>query len=137
MKNEDILLIKKMIKYCDDIGTLMTRFDTDFEKYKTDISFQYACNMCIIQIGELANRVSDEIKESSKNIPWRAIRGMRNLHTHDYENVDLEIVWNTLLEDIPVLKQNLGKYYIKSNYVILSLNSHNPSEHFIQCKKVF
>ena len=27
MKNEDILPIKKMIKYCDDIGTLMTKFD--------------------------------------------------------------------------------------------------------------
>lgn len=107
MKNEDIQIIKKMIKYCGDIDTLMARFNTDFERYKTDISFQYSCNMCIIQIGELANRLSDEIKESRPNIPWRAIRGMRNLHAHDYENVDMEIVWNTLLEDIPVLKQNL------------------------------
>ncbi len=32
---------------------------------------------------------------------------MRNLHAHDYENVDMEIVWNTLREDIPVLEQNL------------------------------
>ena len=29
---------------------------------------------------------------------------MRNLHAHDYENVDMEIVWNTLREDIPMLK---------------------------------
>ena len=96
-----------MIKYCNDIGTLMSRFNTDFEKYKTDISFQYSCNMCIIQIGEPVDRLSDETKESSSNIPWLAIRGMRNLHEHDYENVDMEIVWNTLLEDIPMLKQNL------------------------------
>ena len=34
-----------------------------------DISFQYACNMCIIQIGELANRLSDEVKETNKDIP--------------------------------------------------------------------
>lgn len=66
MKNEDILLIKKMIKYCDDIGTLMTKFDMDFERYRTDISFQYSCNMCIIQIGELANRVSEETKGTGK-----------------------------------------------------------------------
>ena len=109
MKNEDTLIIKKMIKYCNDINILMTRFNMDFEKYKTDISFQYSCNMCIIQIGELANRLSEEEKENSKNIPWRAIIGMRNLHAHDYENVDLEIVWNTLLEDIPALKQSLEK----------------------------
>ena len=109
MKNEDILIIKKMIKYCNDINTLMVRFNKDFEKYKSDISFQYSCNMCIIQIGELANRLSEEEKENSKNIPWRAIIGMRNLHAHDYENVDLVIVWNTLLEDIPELKQSLEK----------------------------
>lgn len=107
MNNEDALLINKMIKYCDDIGTLMTKFDMNFERYKTDISFQYSCNMCIIQIGELANRLSDEAKESSQNIPWRATKGMRNLHAHDYENVDMEIVWNTLLEDIPMLKKSL------------------------------
>lgn len=65
--------------------------------------------MCIIQIGELANRLSDKTKESSPNIPWRAIKGMRNLHAHDYENVDMEIVWNTLLEDIPMLRESLKK----------------------------
>lgn len=111
MRNEDILIIRKIVKYCNDINSLMERFNSDFEKYKTDISFQYACNMCIIQIGELANRLSDETKESSRNIPWRAIRGMRNLHAHDYENVDLEIVWNTLLEDIPALKKSLEELF--------------------------
>lgn len=109
MKNEDAAIVKKMIKYCDDVNTLMVRFDKNFVQYKKDISFQYACNMCIIQIGELANRLSDEIKEANKDIPWRAVRGMRNLHAHDYENVDLEIVWNTLLEDIPTLKEKLQK----------------------------
>lgn len=65
--------------------------------------------MCITQLGELVNRLSDEAKESSQNIPWRAIKGMRNLHALDYENVDMEIVWNTLIEDIPMLKQSLEK----------------------------
>lgn len=66
MRNEDILIAKKMLKYCNDIDSLLVRFNIDFERYKTDISFQYACNMCIIQIGELANRLSDEMKESRK-----------------------------------------------------------------------
>ena len=64
--------------------------------------------MCIIQIGELVNRLSDECIEEYNRIPWHAIRGMRNLHAHDYENVDLEIVWNTLLEDIPYLKEQIS-----------------------------
>ncbi len=107
MKSEDIMIIKKMIQYCIDIDTIMKKFHSNYESYKTDISFQYSCNMCIIQIGELANRLSDDTKERGKSIPWRAIRGMRNLHAYDYDRVDLQIVWNTLLEDIPLLMKSL------------------------------
>ena len=63
--------------------------------------------MCIIQIGELVGRLSDEFLEENEQIPWRAIKGMRNLHAHDYERVDLDIVWNTLTEDIPDLLSRL------------------------------
>ncbi|MDE5717699.1 MAG: DUF86 domain-containing protein, partial [Lachnospiraceae bacterium] len=65
--------------------------------------------MCIIQIGELVGRLSDEFLEENEQIPWRAIKGMRNLHAHDYERVDLDIVWNTLTEDIPDLLSRLRK----------------------------
>jgi uncharacterized protein with HEPN domain len=85
----------------------MKKYNSDFEAYKSDISFQYSCNMCIIQIGELVSRLSDEFIESHTQVPWHAIKGMRNLHAHDYERVDLEIVWNTLNEDIPDLLNKL------------------------------
>lgn len=77
MKNEDSIMIKKMIKYCNDIETLLTRFHMDFEIYKIDISFQYSCNMCIIQIGELANRLSDEMKENNKKCNQRYAESSR------------------------------------------------------------
>ena len=63
--------------------------------------------MCIIQIGELVNRLSDEFTEEHPEIPWHAMKAMRNLHAHDYERVDLQIVWNTLVEEIPVLQKQL------------------------------
>jgi uncharacterized protein with HEPN domain len=95
------------MKYCDDVEALMNKYNYDFETYKTDISFQYSCNMCIIQIGELVSRLSDDFIEAHHQIPWYAIKGMRNLHAHDYERVDLNIVWNTLIEDIPELLKKL------------------------------
>lgn len=107
MKSSDRIVLQKIIKYCDDIERLLVRFHNSFEEYQTDISFQYSCNMCIIQIGELVTRLSEEMICEHKEIPWHAIKGMRNLHAHDYENVDLEIVWNTLMEDIPLLKRQL------------------------------
>lgn len=107
MNSRDREVINKMMKYCSDIEYLMNRYNSDKQAFKTDISFQYACNMCIIQIGELVSRLSDEFLERYKQIPWHAIKAMRNLHAHDYDRVDLDIVWNTLQEDIPDLKRNL------------------------------
>lgn len=109
MCGKDKLVVEKMIKYCSDIDFLMKKYQSDFQIYKTDISFQYACNMCIIQIGELVSRLSDRFLEEHDQIPWHAIKGMRNLHAHDYDRVDLSIVWNTLTEDIPDLLKQLEK----------------------------
>lgn len=107
MRDRDREVLKKMIKYCSDIDFLMKKYMSDYEVYRTDISFQYACNMCIIQIGELVSRLSDEFLELYNEIPWHAIKAMRNLHAHDYDRVDLSIVWNTLNEDIPYLRIQL------------------------------
>ena len=38
----------------------MSEYDRDYKNYVEKISFQYSCNMCIIQIGELVGRLSDE-----------------------------------------------------------------------------
>ena len=108
MRNDrDSAVIERMIKYCEDIEVLLERFDRSFDSYTNDISFQYSCNMCIIQIGELVGRLSEEFTDANNDIPWHAIKAMRNLHAHDYENVDLDIVWNTLTTEIPELKTQL------------------------------
>ena len=107
MKNEDIQTLHKVIGYCQDIENLMQEYNYSFEAYRTKISFQYSCNMCIIQIGELVGRFSKEFLEEHDEIPWYAIKAMRNLHAHDYEKVDLDIVWNTLVNEIPELKRKL------------------------------
>ena len=47
MSNRDKEIIKKMIKYCDDIKFLMAKYDSNLNTYKSDISFQYACNIVL------------------------------------------------------------------------------------------
>ena len=105
MKNEDRSILGRIVKYCSDIESLLTEYGNSYEQYKNRISFQYSCNMCIIQIGELVGRLSDDFIDGHSEVPWYAIKAMRNLHAHDYERVDLEIVWNTLTEEIPDLKE--------------------------------
>lgn len=41
MKNKDVETLKKIIGYCDDVETLMNKYNSNFEQYKMDISFQY------------------------------------------------------------------------------------------------
>ena len=48
--------------------------------------------MCIVQIGENVGGLSDEFKEKYDSIPWRDIKGMRNITTHKYDNMDVVIL---------------------------------------------
>lgn len=61
----------------------------------------------MIQISENSQKIADEYKEKYVEIPWRALYGMRNRIVHDYGSVDLNIVYNTLKEDIPSLLEKI------------------------------
>ena len=69
--------------------------------------------MCLLQIGELSNKLSEEFKTAHKQIPWRAIRGMRNVVAHEYGKIDVETVWETAengtLELMEFCQQELSK----------------------------
>ncbi len=54
----------------------------------------------MIQLSENARKLTDEYKQKRGNIPWNALYGMRNRIVHDYGNVDLNIVFETLKNDI-------------------------------------
>ena len=61
----------------------------------------------MIQISENVRKLTDEFKWTRGNIPWNALYGLRNRIVHDYGNVDLNIVFETLKTDIPDLLELL------------------------------
>ena len=105
IENRDHIILLKMVNYCDRIQQNLERFDTSFQRFTEDFMFQDACCMCVVQIGELAAQLSDEMKAKNNSIPWRIIKDTRNFYVHAYGNIDVETVWNTLSEDIPMLKK--------------------------------
>ena len=107
----DKIIVEKIIGYCNDIETFKNIFGNTFENFQSDMAFQYACGMCIIQIGELTTRFTEDFKETHSEISWRAIKATRNIYVHDYEKIDLEEIWKTLSNDIPALKKTLEKIY--------------------------
>jgi uncharacterized protein with HEPN domain len=54
-------------------------------------------------IGEAAGHVSSTATEALPEIPWREITGMRHRLIHGYADVDLELVWQVVMEDVPPL----------------------------------
>ena len=56
-------------------------------------------------IGEAAGRISPEFRDVHPEIQWSEIRGMRNRMIHGYDDVNLDVVWDTVERDIPHLIQ--------------------------------
>jgi uncharacterized protein with HEPN domain len=54
-------------------------------------------------IGEAVGKLSEELKGEYPEIPWQDVKDFRNLLAHEYFGVDLEIVWNTIRDDLPML----------------------------------
>lgn len=63
----------------------------------------------LIQISENSDKLTDMFKQQYPAIPWRAVKGMRNRIVHEYGNVDLAVVYDTVRNDIPNLIKELEK----------------------------
>ena len=62
-------------------------------------------------IGEAATRLALETQSLFPNVPFRSMRGMRNIIAHDYGDVDIEQVWKTATTDLDALIETLKRYF--------------------------
>ena len=58
-------------------------------------------------IGEATKRISEHFKKQYPNIPWKDMAGMRDILIHQYTEVDEDIVWKTITQKIPFLKEQI------------------------------
>lgn len=109
MKNN--VIISKMIIHIDKI--LNYTYDMDYDMFMRNSMVVEACVFNLSQIGELANCVHNEIVEKNKQIPWKQVYGLRNRIVHDYDGVNLKLVWEIINEDLSDLKLELEKLDIQ------------------------
>ena len=102
--NEQIL--RHIINYAEQIEEANAMFNASEEELKNNSVYRNAAALCILQIGELANRLTEDYRAMTEaQIPWRAIRGLRNIVAHHYGKIDYKSLWETIDQDIPVLRE--------------------------------
>lgn len=102
---EEIDLIEKM--------SAGIKSPQDFGQSITGMTVFRACGMSIQYITEnfikIRNKVTADFFSSYKQVPWKAVFGMRNVIAHEYTDIDDEAVFNTIHNDMPVLKETAEK----------------------------
>jgi len=72
-------------------------------KYDEDRTLRLALVRLLEVVGEAAGRIPMDFRDSHPEIPWFGVVGLRNRLIHGYDEVDYDIVWRILTEDIPSL----------------------------------
>ena len=69
----------------------------------SDEMLRFAIVRAVEVIGEAASRVTASAQEETASIPWREIVSMRNRLVHAYYDINTDILWKTVTEDIPTI----------------------------------
>ena len=101
----DNYYIRKIVENLEFVTEQMK--DVDIDGLNANVILLDSMLFRMIQISENAKRLSEEYKEANSKIPWGAVYGLRNRIVHDYGNVDLNVVYETLKNDVPELLQML------------------------------
>ena len=101
MRPEDAIRIRHMIdaaKAAQEFAKGQQRSSLD-----TDRKLLFALVRAVEIIGEAAARMAPETRAAAPLVPWPAIIGMRNRLVHAYFDIDRDILWRTVTEEIPPL----------------------------------
>jgi len=81
--------------------------DLDETQFRADVRVQDAVLRRIEILGEAAKRLSVQLRESAPDIPWQRIAGMRDRVIHDYDSIDLAVVWDTASKEVPRMRSQI------------------------------
>jgi uncharacterized protein with HEPN domain len=96
--------IRRAIKYTDELGSL--------QALEHDHKAQDAIVRNLTIIGEAAKRIEKlkpDFIAAHPEVPWADMQGIRNKVVHDYFDISWKIVWNTIKQDLPAVRQMVEK----------------------------
>jgi len=107
MRRDDNIRFRHMLDAAKEVMSFAknkTRKDLDNDRMLT-LSLVKSIEI----IGEAASKVTDETKKRFPEIPWTNMIAMRNRLIHAYFDIDLDVLWGTIVDDLPPFIENLEK----------------------------
>lgn len=102
--DRSILYLDAIAKYCQDIIDLQNEYGKTFDAFLNNKGYQYSVSFCIEQIGEFAKKLREKgFAEKYPDVKWNEISGLRNRIAHSYDSIDLDMVFDISVDDIPQL----------------------------------
>ena len=106
---DNLVYLRQIVDYVDDIEAYVK--STDFNGFENNNLLQDAVIRKIELIGEAAKRLFVAFWEQYRDtLPLAEAVSTRNRLIHQYDDIDLKIVWNTIKNDLPALKRKLKEF---------------------------
>ena len=105
MQRKDRVILTKILSEIDVAFEMLGT--ADLEIFLGDEKLKRAVGMTVINIGELVKNMTEEFRLSHKEVPWKAIAGLRDIAAHKYQTLRMEDIYNTATMDLPDLKEKI------------------------------
>jgi uncharacterized protein with HEPN domain len=111
---------RSYLDYLQDIHEAMSKAETftsglDFAAFSADDKTVFAVIRALEIMGEAAKRIPGDVRDRYPEVPWRSMAGIRDKLIHDYLQVNLEIVWKTVVEELPALRPHIDRIVEREN----------------------
>lgn len=134
MDNRDLCILVKMLLETDEIEKRIKEYEITKEAWFTSRPLRDLLLMPLLQIGELsAHFKTDEPFAAFPKVPWRDIKGFRNVVVHGYGSIDLNVAWNTVIEGTAELRAEL----LENPEVSEAYNSELTTQSHIESSDLF
>ncbi|MDO4962183.1 MAG: DUF86 domain-containing protein [Eubacteriales bacterium] len=108
MRNK--IIIQKLLKFADTILSYCETDDRD--SFVNNSMLVEACVFNLSQMGELVRHLDEDFKQKYGYVKWHQIYGLRNRIVHDYEGVNLNLVWEIIEADLPDFKEKMERILV-------------------------
>ncbi len=99
--------LRDMLTYAETAESFVG--DLEFEVFSRDTEKTFAVVRALEVVGEAAGHIPADVRNAYPDVPWSKVVGMRDIVIHGYFGVDLEVIWKTVREDLPPLREAAGR----------------------------